>query len=226
MDSGNIDNFFDLTGTLTPEQYPPINEERVTGSFGDWKFSHAYLSSLSFSVAPYQPVSTRVSFDLYGSLDHVKGFGNGLVNSSDLQNQKTAPQGAASEVDGLSSLAKDYHAIELTYNISAKRTASFEIPPSSEKDTSLGEFPSRVSKNEIIKSLKINGNKINDYLIINGTRASLNIKLSDMGYQAFSDNYEGELISFNCSGVVNSQNLSVSENGILNGEISIVEHYR
>ena len=96
----NIEDFFNVTGAtgaLAACQYPPINEERVTGSFGDWKFNHAYLKSLSFSAVPYQPIRSRASFDLYGSLDYNEGFGATLINSSDLKNQKRLPQGAASE---------------------------------------------------------------------------------------------------------------------------------
>ena len=226
FDSGDIQSFFDITGLLTPEQYPPVNEEKVTGSFGDWKFNNAYLESISFSIAPYQPVTTSASFSIYGSLEYDKDFSDNLINSHDLTGQKTAPQGAASSVEGLNSLSNDYYALQLSYEVTANREASFEIPKASEKDTESGEIPSRVSKNQIIKKVSIDGNKINDYLNINGTRASLNVKLSDMGYQSFSDNYAGDLISFNCDGVVDSQNLRVSEGGVLNGQISIVEHYR
>ena len=152
FNSGNIDDFFDTTGLLNAEQYPPIDEERVTGSFGDWKFNHAYLESLSFSIQPYQPIVASASFSLYGALEHQEGLSQNFINSNDLTGQKTAPNGLYSDVDGMSSLSENYYPTSLNYEIATNREASFEIPKSNEKDTDSGETPARVSKNQIIKN--------------------------------------------------------------------------
>ena len=68
VNNGNLPHFFNITGLSNPSQYPPIDEERVTGHLGDFRFSNAYLKKLSFSLAPNSMSKAQANFDIYGSL--------------------------------------------------------------------------------------------------------------------------------------------------------------
>ena len=57
-------------------------------------------------------------------------------------------------------------------------------------------------------------------------RANLSIFLKDLSYQNFEDNSHGLMQIFNCSGVVQSQSLSISSDGYLNGTIAVKQLLR
>ena len=217
-----MQSFFNVTGLSNPSTYPPIDEERITGFIGDFKFSHAYLSSLSFSLSPSAISQASASFALFGQIEKDPSLSENYY-SSDLYQQQSIPHGEDSEIIGHSSLGLN-HPISFDYNISVDRVPRY-VCPTGVNDIQ-GLVPVRVSKKSTSITMSIEGDNIDPNILsegFNGKRANLSARLSDLNYQNFDDNSNGFLHEFNCSGVINSQSISVNSAGYLNGALSIVQ---
>jgi hypothetical protein len=222
-DKGNLQNFFNITGASNPLLYPPVDEERITGHLGEFAFDHAYLKSFSFSIAPNSIIQASASFDVFGTLEKNSELINNYHSSSEYS-QSSIPHGKHSEIVGHSALGVN-HPVSFTYQISVERLANYTAPTGSE--TNVGLVPNRNSKSSTTVSMSLGGDNLDPDILsdgFNGKRANLNVILSDLDYENFEDNSEGELNTFSCNGVITSQNLSVSSQGHLNGSISVVQN--
>ena len=227
MNTGNIHSFFDVTGLIDPAVYPQVNEGRVTGCLGDYFFDDAYIREMSFSAQPFQAIQTSVNLDIYGNIRYVAG--NAETITSDYkcikEEQRTVPSAVNTKIEGSEDAGISYP-LNFTYSIAAERKVSFQVPVSGNKDPG-GELPSRVTKDAINITAKINGERLDPFLKITGKRADLNIKLSDIGFnKSFTDNNFGVLQEFKLYGVIDSSNLSVSDAGYLQGGATIKQSYR
>ena len=68
VNEGNLPHFFSITGLADPTEFPPINNDRVTGFLGDFAFYGAYLTKFEFSISPNAISQAKASFDIYGNL--------------------------------------------------------------------------------------------------------------------------------------------------------------
>jgi len=227
MNTGNIQSFFDVTGLIDPKVYPQVNEGRVTGCLGDYFFDDAYISEISFSAQPFQPIQTSAKLDIYGNIRYVAGNAEKITSDYGCikEDQKTVPSAVNTKVEGSEDAGISYP-ISFSYTINAQRKPSFQLPVSGNKDPN-GELPARVTKEAINITAKINGEKLDTFLKITGKRADLNIKLSDIGFnKAFTDSNFGVLKEFKLYGVIDSSNLSVSDAGYLQGGATVKQSYR
>jgi len=226
VNNGNLPHFFNITGLSNPSQYPPIDEERVTGHLGDFRFSNAYLKKLSFSLAPNSMSKAQANFDIYGSLVEDLSITSNYYSSS-LYKQRSVPHGMSSNIMGTSDHGIDTP-IGFSYNIDVSRSPRFEIGTGN-KASSDGLIPTRVSKDRTSISMSIEGERINPNILsegFGGKRANLSVNLRDLNYSSFDENNKGLLHTFNCSGVIENQALSVSKDGYLKGSISVKQHYK
>jgi hypothetical protein len=227
MNTGNIQSFFDVTGLIDPKVYPQVNEGRVTGCLGDYFFDDAYISEISFSAQPFQPIQTSAKLDIYGNIRYVAGNAEKITSDYGCikEDQKTVPSAVNTKVEGSEDAGISYP-ISFSYTINAQRKPSFQLPVSGNKDPN-GELPARVTKEAINITAKINGEKLDTFLKITGKRADLNIKLSDIGFnKSFTDSNFGVLKEFKLYGVIDSSNLSVSDAGYLQGGATVKQSYR
>lgn len=227
MNTGNIQSFFDVTGLIDSTIYPQVNEGRVTGCLGDYFFDDAYIREMSFSAQPFQPIQTSVNLDVYGNIRYVAGNAESITSNygSLRDQQRTVPSSVNTTIEGSSEVGISYP-LSFTYSISADRKTSFQVPVSGNEDPG-GELPSRVTKEAINITAKINGERLDPFLKITGKRADLNIKLSDIGFnESFTDNNFGVLKEFKLYGVIDSSNLSVSDAGYLQGGATVKQSYR
>ena len=231
MNTGNIHSFFDVSGLIDPDVYPQVQEGKVTGCIGDYFFDNAYIRDLSFQAQPFQVIQTSINLDIYGTLRYVEGNGTEIIYNYDKvcprlrEEQLTVPHGMTTNVDGLSDVGIKYP-LGFSYSIAATRNTVFELPISGNLDES-GEIPTRVSKENIVISANIQGNNLSPYLKITGKRADLTINLQDIGFsKEFTDNNFGKLNEFKIYGVLESNNLRVSEGGFLEGSVSVKQEYR
>ncbi len=70
----------------------------------------------------------------------------------------------------------------------------------------------------------MNGEAINPEIVSDAgipKRANLKAVLRDLSYESFEDNSNGFMHTFECSGVINSQSLSIGSEEYLNGSISV-----
>ena len=243
MNTGNLDSFADLTGMIDPTIYPQVNESKITGSIGDYLFNDAYLRSLSFSAQPFQPIIASIDLDVYGKMEYQEGFGEQVFDVYDCvrPSQLTVPHAMNTRIYGANSVGIDYP-LSFDYNISANRVPEVPLPISGYIDDD-GELPSRVCKNEIDITINLEGEKLDPFLKIEGQRADVTIKLSDIGFEKeFTDNNFGELKEFKLAGkltlpeevpveleqygVKDEDALSVSEGGFLRRRATVRQSYR
>ena len=221
VNTGNLQSFFNITGLSDPLKFPPIDEEKITGYFGDFRFSDVYLQSLSFSVSPNSISQASASFSVYGELTHDSSITSSYYNTNEYS-QKSIAHGSNSELVGVSDLGLE-HPISFSYNISVDRIPRYSMPTGS-SDENAGLVPDRVAKSKVIVSMSVEGETLNPDILsdgFGGKKANLTAELRDLSYSNFEDNSNGLLHSFNCSGTIDSQNLSVNSAGYLNGSISI-----
>jgi len=219
--TGNLKNFFNITGLSDPNIYPPVDEERITGFLGDFTFDNVYLKSFSFSLSPNSVSQASASFDVYGSLGHVDGLTDNYF-SSDLYDQQSVPHGQNSEIVGTTSFDME-HPVSFNYSMNVDRSVRYEAPNINSEST-VGLVPERVSKQSSTISLSVEGENLNPDILsdgFNGKEANVKIILKDLNYQGFEDNSNNVLNTFTCSGVITSQSLSVGSNGYLNGSVNI-----
>jgi hypothetical protein len=226
LNTGNLPAFFNITGLANPSQFPPVNEERITGFIGDFVFDHAYLNSLSFSVSPNSISQASASFSLYGSIRKVEGLTDDYFNC-DIYKQQSIAHGDNTSVVGADSLGIE-HPIGFSYNINVERVPSFEAP-NVNSSSDVGLVPRRVSKRSSTIQMSVEGEHIDPDILsdgFNGRQANLTAFLRDLSYSSFEDNSNGLIHAFNCSGVITSQSLRVGSEGHLNGSVSVVQKLR
>lgn len=243
MNTGNLHTFADLTGLMDPTVYPQVNEAKLTGSFGDYIFEDAYLRELSFSAEPFQIIEANLNIDIYGRMKYQEGLSESILNDYQClkQNQFSVPHAVNTKLIGTSGVGIDYP-LNFEYSISSNRSPEIPVPISGKLDED-GEVPSRVTKDQIDISIRIQGEKLDPFLKISGQRASVVVELSDIGFNKdFTDNNAGLLKKFALAGslvypelpsqelrdygVVEEDNLSVSEGGFLKGTATIKQSYR
>jgi hypothetical protein len=243
MNTGNLHTFANLTGLLDPTIYPQVNEERVTGSFGDYIFEDAYLTELNFSDAPFEIIQSNIRLDIYGRMKYQEGLSDSIINDYGClkENQFSVPHAINTKLVGASGVGINYP-LNFEYSIYANRNPEVPVPISG-KHGQDGEIPVRVTKDEIEISIRVQGEKLDPFLKISGQRANVIVKLSDIGFsKEFTDNNEGLLKEFALAGslvypdlpsqelrdygVVEEDNLSVSEGGFLRGTATIKQSYR
>jgi len=226
VNAGNLPNFFNITGLSNPLQYPPIDETKITGFFGDFIFNDAYLKSFNFSLSPNSISQASASFILFGELEKDTSISSTYFNSS-LYQQQSVPHGQNSQIVGTSSFDMD-HSIGFSYNIEVDLSPKYEMP-AGDSSSLQGLVPSRVSKKSTNVSMSVQGNNLNPDILsdgFNGKRANLSANLFDLSYNNFEDQNQNLLHSFQCDGVITSQNLLVNSDGYLDGSVSVTQHLK
>lgn len=229
-DTGNLSSFFDITGLSDPAQYPPIDEDPIMGSLGDFIFLEAYLTNFNFSLSPNSISQASASFDIYGDLvksDLLKIFWEN--NMQDYYKNKSIAHGQYSTIKGVDSLDLE-HPISFNYNISVERSPRYVIPTGNLLESVDGIVPSRVSKKSTTITMSVEGENFDPEITFegyfHGRGANLTANIFDLSYSGVDYDSLGFMHSFNCSGVVTSESLSISSDGYLNGTISVMETVR
>ena len=193
--TGSLASFLNVTG---------ISESSVAGTFGGLTFSDAYLTSLSFSVRPYEPINVQSSFDIYGS------FSNSVSSSNDTELNKVKYSHAAkSFVGGLPTNIN--HTVSFNYSMEAVRSPVFLAGETT---------PTRVTKENIDINMSIAGDNIGSNINAGGSDASLTCSIYDI------NDSSSALQNFHCSGRIITQELNVGSQGYLNGNISVTQAYQ
>jgi hypothetical protein len=226
INTGNLQSFFNITGLSNALQYPPINENKLTGFLGDFAFTCAHLRSLDFSLAPNGISQASAKFGIYGEIKKVDGLSNGYYSTS-LYQQQSIPHGQNSQIIGTDPLGIE-HTTSFNYSIKVDTSPRYAIPTGSSNGPE-GIFPDRVCRKSTRISMTLNGENINPEIVSDGgvpKRANLKATLKDLSYNSFEDNSNGFMHTFNCSGVINNYSLSVGSQEYLNGSISVSQLYR
>jgi hypothetical protein len=100
---------------------------------------------------------------------------------------------------------------QINYSISCERFPDYTIGE---------EFASSVSLKRIHKNLSIMGENIGSVIDFSGK------DFAKVEIQPKTNNNMSRGQAISCSGIINSQNISVSKNGLIQGEIELIERVR
>jgi len=224
INTGTLQSFFNLTGLLSEDSYPRVNEARITGFFGNFFFDNAYLEALSFSVRAFSPYMAQASIKVFGALRYDENNIDNFYNSPNFNRQKTLPHAVGTEISGIEGVGMD-SLTSFNYSISCERGYDFEIPTGGNADLK-GEVPVRASKKNTEIECSLEGNNLNPYLKLSGERAQITVLVKDMGFKGFPDESFGTLSQFSIYGVVEKNSLSVADGEHLQGAVNVRQSYR
>lgn len=240
VNEGNLPSFFKILDISHASIYPPIDENKLSGYLGNFRFNCAFLNSLSFSLSPNSISQATANFNLYGELVEDSTIANSYFNSS-LYQQQSVPHGQNSKILGFSSTGFE-HLTAFSYRISVDTDTKYGLPPNDMYlNNSAHSFlvPERIIQKSTTIEMSLSGDKFDPSLIdesMGGKRAKLSVELHDLNYDEYIDpssasiknqqNTDGLLHTFHCDGVIRSQSLSVSSGGHLDGSISVYQVLR
>jgi len=201
-------NFHDFLNPITAIEH---TGEPFSGSFAGVVFGSGYIKSLSFDVQPFQPIIFQSEIDIYGELTQLEDSGG-----EDLA-RATGFEGYPENMQighGLRSyLAGD--------DIGINKQVSFSYSATAARNpvvTIGNELPYRVTKEDVMISMTVDGEDFGNILKYTGNNASLRIQVYDVyGSSALAE--------FGCTGQIYSNNLSVSSDGYIQGDLSVSQEY-
>jgi len=204
---GQLKTSFYLTGAL-PDflKLENQNEKSINVSFNTFFVPNAYLSDLSFSVDPFQPILVNTSFVFYHGLTALR---------TDLNDNHTSFSNSLKTLNGLSSYVltnnrttydqnpNDFIVSNFNYSFSVDRQPVMRVKQ---------KIPSRVALNQINAQFELKANNLDGLLSIYGNDAILTAVLRDNTNLNTSTN-------LSLTGIIVDQSYNVSDSNI--GEASI-----
>lgn len=176
IDTNNYDDIFNPYGIFDLSQPSMIDETGVRAQLGEFIFNNIYITSMSFSIQPFAPITASAEFIFFGEVEKGDEY-NAVIEDID----QTLPHGLKSNVSGTSDLGL-IHPVSFDYSFTIQRQPKFECPIGRSSDSTDGEYPVRVHKGAIEISASISGENLNPYLDINGKDAIITAKLYDMTF--------------------------------------------
>jgi hypothetical protein len=207
---GSLNTEFFLTDSFPTYLNLTSNSETpVSCVFAGIKIDNCYLKSLSFTVKNFEPVVLSADFDWYGKINTANST-NSLKPFSSARNEP------------LTNVSHSHHTFLMDVDKVFGFNEIFSFNYSEKVDLlpffANGEIaPFRVAKTNKIKSMSVDGNyfKKNDVSQIDGQ--SVNCDL-------FLKNYNNTLLkTFNVSGKIESRSMNVSNDGLLQSTLAIIQ---
>jgi hypothetical protein len=199
-----------LTAPLDDFLNPLTNVERtgepLRGNLGGVEFTSGYIRSLSFSVAPFQPILIRSEMDIYGDLE-IKESGKSDMS---LRGKTGLAHGARTYLGGDDMGVNEK--LNFSYSVSCARNPVVLIGE---------ELPSRVTKENVSINMTIGGEDMGRVVSTTGYAAVADIYV----YDVYGNVNDGPIGRFGCTGRAYSQNISVTDGTYMAGEISISQDY-
>jgi hypothetical protein len=200
-------DFHDFLNPLTAIEH---TGEAFNGSFAGLSFESGFVRSLSFSVAPFQPILFQSEIDLYGSLGSLSNNG---MSDSDFESYNSIQEEVPIAHGLRSFLAGD--------GIGVNKQISFDYSVKADRNpvvTIGNEVPYRVTKENVIIDMSVKGEDFGNAISFTGTNAGVVIKI----YDVYG---ESPLTEFGCTGQIYQNDLSVAANGFLQGGLSLSQEY-
>lgn len=209
---GKFQTQFYLTGALPNFLKLENQSETPTRiSFNQFYIPSAYLTDLSFSVEPFQPVLVSTSYSFYHGLttlntdlnDTHTGFANTLKTLNGLSSYIVT-----TDRDTYSENPKDFIVTNFDYSFSVEREPVLRVKES---------VPGRVAMKQINAQFGITANNLDGRLKIQGNSATFNGILRDNTNLATSTN-------FALTGIIVDQNYSMSESNYGTSTIKMIQN--
>ena len=200
-------DFHDFLNPLTAIEH---TGEALSGSFAGMTFESGFIKSLSFSVAPFQPILFESEMDLYGSLGVLNNDGDSdatFESYSSIQEDVTIGHGLRSFLAG--------------DNLKVNKQISFDYSVSTDRNpvvTIGNEVPYRVTKENVMINLSVKGEDFGNAISFTGNNAGVAINI----YDVYGDS---ALAEFGCTGQIYKNDISAAANGFMQGSLSISQEY-
>lgn len=203
---GSLSAEFYLNTELINALFPLSNSEApFYCSFAGVSIDNCYINSLSFSVDNFSPVLVTIDADWYGKININNSFKPTTLKSRNSSFNEIAHANQSYIIEDDKNKFGFTEIFNFSYSEKCARIPFFELGES---------VPFRVMKADRQKSLEIKGNYINSETLPDDgidSEAVINLKTLD-----------GNLINtFSITGKINAQNISASQDGILESSISI-----
>jgi len=218
---GKFSTEFYLTGALPDYlKFDNQTDAPISVSFNNFNIPSAFLTDLSFSVEPYQPISVSVSFDFYHgilSLDTNLNDTHNLFSPADgtnkVKNKLATLNGLSSYIltNNRSTYAQnpdDFIVSNFNYSFTVDRQPLLRVKQS---------IPSRVAMKQVNGQFSVTSNNIDGLLDIHGNDAIFNALLAD------SQNLN-TYTSIGLTGIITDQNYVISDSNYGVGTIKMVQN--
>ena len=218
---GKFSTEFYLTGAL-PDYLKFDNQSDVpiSVSFNNFNIPSAFLTDLSFSVEPYQPISVSASFDFYHgilSLDTNLNDIHNLFSPADGTNQV---KNKLATLNGLSSYIVTYNRSTYIENPDDFIVSNFNYSFSVDRQPLLRvkqSIPSRVALRQVNGQFGITANNIDGLLDIHGNDAIFNATLKD-------PQNPNVYTVIGLTGIITDQNYVISDSSYGVGTIKMIQN--
>lgn len=217
---GKFSTEFYLTGALPNYlKFDNQSDAPISVSFNNFNIPSAFLTDLSFSVEPYQPISVSASFDFYHGIISLSTDLNDTHNLFSPADGTNKVKNQLATLNGLSSYIITYNRSTYKENPSDFIVSNFSYSFTVDRQPLLRvkqSIPSRVALKQVNGQFSITSNNIDGLLDIHGNDAIFNAILADPQNPA-------TYTSIGLTGIITDQNYVISDSNYGVGTIKMVQ---
>ena len=217
---GKFSTEFYLTGALPNYlKFDNQSDAPISVSFNNFNIPSAFLTDLSFSVEPYQPISVSASFDFYHGIISLSTDLNDTHNLFSPADGTNKVKNQLATLNGLSSYIITYSRSTYKENPDDFIVSNFSYSFTVDRQPLLRvkqSIPSRVALKQVNGQFSITSNNIDGLLDIHGNDAIFNAVLADPQNPA-------TYTSIGLTGIITDQNYVISDSNYGVGTIKMVQ---
>lgn len=218
---GKFSTEFYLTGAL-PDFLKLENQSDVpiSVSFNNFNIPSAFLTDLSFSVEPYQPIAVSTSFDFYHGIRALDTNLNDIHTLFGPADGSTKVKNKLATLNGLSSYIVTYNRSSYPDNYDDFIVSNFNYSFTVERQPLLRvkqSIPLRVALRQINAQFGVTANNIDGVLDIHGNDAVFNAVLKDAQNPSVYTN-------MSLTGIIVDQNYAISDSSYGVGSIKMIQN--
>lgn len=218
---GKFSTEFYLTGALPDYlKFDNQSDVPVSVSFNNFNIPSAFLTDLSFSVEPYQPISVSASFDFYHGILSLDTNLNDVHNLFSLADGTNQVKNKLATLNGLSSYIITYNRSTYTQNPDDFIVSNFNYSFSVDRQPLLRvkqSIPSRVALRQVNGQFGITANNIDGLLDIHGNDAIFNATLKD-------PQNPNVYTVIGLTGIITDQNYVISDSSYGVGTVKMIQN--
>ena len=218
---GKFSTEFYLTGAL-PDFLKLENQSDVpiSVSFNNFNIPSAFLTDLSFSVEPYQPIAVSTSFDFYHGIRALDTNLNDVHNLFSPADGSTKVKNKLATLNGLSSYIitnnrssypdnyDDFIVSNFNYSFAVERQPLLRVKQS---------IPLRVALRQVNAQFGVTANNIDGLLDFHGNDAIFNAVLKDAQNPSV-------YTTMSLTGIIVDQNYAISDSSYGVGSIKMIQN--
>lgn len=218
---GKFSTEFYLTGAL-PDFLKLENQSDVpiSVSFNNFNIPSAFLTDLSFSVEPYQPIAVSTSFDFYHGIRALDTDLNDIHTLFGPADGSTKVKNKLATLNGLSSYIVTYNRSSYANNSTDFIVSNFNYSFTVERQPLLRvkqSIPLRVALRQINAQFGVTANNIDGLLDVHGNDAIFNAVLKDAQNPSV-------YTTMSLTGIIVDQNYAISDSSYGVGSIKMIQN--